>query len=126
MSLLRRLHLAGWAIWPFDPPGWPLALEIYPRLLTGAVVKSSRLARAAYLAARFPALDPALAARAGAGEDAFDAAVSALVMAEHAAALASLPSRTDPLTLLEGEIWRPPSPAPYPDDVLDHRKDRYL
>jgi hypothetical protein len=126
MSLLHRLHLAGWAIWPHDPPGWPLALEIYPRLLTGPVVKSSRPARAAYLAARYPTLDPLLAARAEASEDAFDAAVSALVMAEHAESLAALPSRTDPLALLEGEIWLPPPPAPSPDDVLDRRKDRCL
>ena len=41
-------------------------------------------------------------------EDAFDAAISALVMHEHLADLAALPQTTDPVTLLEGDVWRPP------------------
>ena len=40
-------------------------------------------------------------------EDAFDAAISALVMGDHLAELASLRQSTDPLTLLEGDVWRP-------------------
>jgi hypothetical protein len=56
MRLLHRLRAAGFSIWPFDPPGWPRVVEIYPRLLTGPVNKSSADARAAHLVARHPEL----------------------------------------------------------------------
>ena len=49
MPMLARLHHAGFHLWPFQAAELPLALEIYPRLFTGAVVKSSRDARMAYL-----------------------------------------------------------------------------
>ena len=38
---------------------------------------------------------------------AFDAAVSALVMAEHAVELMDLPGDRDPQDVLEGRIWMP-------------------
>lgn len=40
MPALLRLARAGFSIWPFDQPGWPQAVEIYPRVLTGPVVKT--------------------------------------------------------------------------------------
>ena len=47
---LARLQDAGFAIWPFDAPARPpVAVEIWPRALTGPVVKSDATARAAYL-----------------------------------------------------------------------------
>lgn len=99
--VLRRLRAAGFSVWPFDPPRLPAAVEIFPRLLTGPVVKSRRDAREAYLRARgWPA-------EAAVSEDAFDAAVSALVMSRHAAALAALPDECDPVTRREGRIWSP-------------------
>jgi hypothetical protein len=52
MPLLLQLRRAGFSIWPFDPPRLPMVVEIYPRLLTGPVVKSSREARLRYLAYR--------------------------------------------------------------------------
>ena len=61
MRTLHRLHAASFSIWPFDPPGWPLVVEIYPRLLTGSVVKSDRDARVAYLADRSLPLHPEMA-----------------------------------------------------------------
>ena len=76
MQALHRLAAAGFSVWPFDPPARPLVVEIFPRLLTRAVVKSSQAARARYLAD--VALPPALHAHAEASEDAFDAAISAL------------------------------------------------
>jgi hypothetical protein len=97
--LLRRLRAAGFSVWPFDPPRLPVAVEIFPRLLTGPVVKSRRDARERYLRAR--SWPPA----AGASEDAFDAAVSALVMSAHAAALATLPVERDAQMRREGRIW---------------------
>ena len=45
--------------------------------------------------------------RAASSEDAFDAAVSALVMARHIDELAAPPRATDPQVKLEGLIWHP-------------------
>jgi catechol 2,3-dioxygenase-like lactoylglutathione lyase family enzyme len=45
MQHLADLAHAGFSIWPFDRPGWPLAVEIYPRLFTPGVVKSRHRAR---------------------------------------------------------------------------------
>src|SRR5207249_2347049 len=84
MPALLDLRAAGFAIWPFDPPRLPMAVEIYPRWLTGRVNKSSPIARALYLATRFGEENRALLRTAASSEDAFDAAVSALRMARAA------------------------------------------
>jgi len=105
MGHLTRLRAAGVAVWPVDAAGPATVVEIYPRELTGPVVKSDAAARRAHARAdhRVP---PALLDAATATEDAFDAAFSALAMAEHAedlGALGATGSRSD----LEGRIWRP-------------------
>jgi hypothetical protein len=108
MRHLADLADAGVAIWPFDDPRLPMALEIYPRALTGPVLKSRHRARREYLAHRFADQEPAMRERAAGSEDAFDAAVSALVMAQHRdefATLAAAPS--DSRARLEGAIWLP-------------------
>ena len=107
MPFLLRLHSAGFAIWPFDPPGWPRAVEIYPRVLTGRVNKSSFECRLTYLTRRWPDLHADMRLVAASSEDAFDAAVSARVMAEHVEQLIALPTVTEPEALLEGVIWQP-------------------
>jgi hypothetical protein len=132
MPLLARLHAAGWRIWPFtDDDGSmahaptahaptahaptahaptahaPTVVEIYPRLLTGPVNKSNFSQRAEYLRHRFPTLAVEPGVIASSSEDAFDAAVSALVMAEHAEALRTLPSARDAVERVEGAIWWP-------------------
>ncbi|MBI2724041.1 MAG: DUF429 domain-containing protein [Chloroflexi bacterium] len=107
MPMLARLHDAGFRIWPFCEDGWPRVVEIYPRLATGAVRKSDRGARAAYIAQRAPHMSAEHAALCAGSEDAFDAAVSALVMARDAAVLAGLRRTTCPTIMLEGAIWRP-------------------
>jgi hypothetical protein len=107
MPWLRELADAGFAIWPFDDARLPLALEIYPRFLTGRVTKSSARARELYLAQGFGAENRTLLARAAASEDAFDAAVSALVMSRHADAIARLRADDDATCRLEGRIWTP-------------------
>jgi len=107
MPHLRRLRAAGFSIWPFDPPSPWQVLEVYPRLCTGPVRKSSREERARYVAASGWSIAPAFATALVESEDAFDAAISALVMGVHLAELASLRQSTDPLTLLEGDVWRP-------------------
>jgi hypothetical protein len=106
MPLLPRFAEAGFAIWPFDPPAPRTVVEIYPRALTGPVVKRRAEARRAYLDLRFPGMP--FRERAAGSEDAFDAAVSALVMAAHADELAALrtvaPGSDE---AIEGAIWRP-------------------
>ncbi len=100
-QLLRRLRSEGFAIWPYDEPGLPLVVEIFPRLLTEIVTKSNRDERRRYLEERGWPLEGDVS------EDAFDAEVSALVMDRHAAELAALPVETDPVIRREGWIWRP-------------------
>ena len=97
-------------MWPFHAGVPPVVVEVWPRALTGPVVKSRADARVAYLAERYPAIDGELATRAARSEDAFDAAVSALVMAAHVTELGSLPPVHDPTTRLEGAVWLPSSP----------------
>ncbi|MFN2469443.1 MAG: hypothetical protein ABR583_00295 [Gaiellaceae bacterium] len=108
MKHLADLADAGFAIWPFDDPGWPLALEIYPRLFAPDVVKSRHRSRRDYLAQRFPDQRENLRERAAGSQDAFDAAVSALAMARHLAELEALPrlGPRDPARI-EGAIWAP-------------------
>lgn len=109
MPLLPRLREAGFAIWPFDDP-WrasALALEIYPRLLTGAVVKRRAEARAVAMAVHDGSMTPGMVAAAVESEDAFDAAVSALVMHAHRHELRALAPADNGIARIEGEIWRP-------------------
>lgn len=106
MRLLHRLSQAGFSIWPFDPPGWPRVVEIYPRLLTGAVVKTNADARVAYLKERQPSLDATFSRLAASSEDAFDAAVSALVMAANLPDLVALSPEIDAEARLEAQDRR--------------------
>jgi hypothetical protein len=112
MPTLARLRAAGFSIWPFDPPRWPVVVEIWPRLLTGPVRKADPAARRRHLeslARRSMAFGsrPALVDLAASSEDAFDAAVSAVVMAERLRSLADLPAGLPPIAALEGWIWAP-------------------
>lgn len=113
MPLLLRLRQAGFDIWPFDPaqPDKPMAVEMYSRLNTGPVHKSNPVARAAYLLARrrgdraYAALSRDAMSKARAGEDAFDALVSCMVMAESREGFYTLPQPQDPNYMLEGWTW---------------------
>ncbi len=107
MPHLAELADAGFSIWPFDPPALPLVVEIYPRLLTGPVVRSSRVARALYLEAHFADQPRDLLRAAERSEDAFDAAVSALRMQRFAHQLTRPALPVAPEDRLEGRIWRP-------------------
>jgi hypothetical protein len=107
MPHLLTLADAGFAIWPFDEPGDRRVVEIYPRVLTGAVNKGRWRDRHEYLGRRFPDQELRMLERAAGSEDAFDAAVSALVMSEHAAALGALERSEDPDYAIEGRIWAP-------------------
>ena len=106
MGHLLTLREAGFAIWPLAGAGLPAAVEIYPRAMYGPTVRKSRTAeRRALLADRFPELTGALRERAAGTEDAFDAAVSALVMSAHARELGALPAVAQ--NALEGRVWVP-------------------
>jgi len=108
--VLARLRNGGFAVWPIDQPARaPVAVEIYPRALSGVVVKSSADARGKYLDEHLPELTSELRAVAASSEDAFDAAVSAVVMSRHTDALLSLPDVDDPVTRREGCVWLPES-----------------
>jgi len=113
---LLKLREAGFAVWPFDAPALersPMVVEIYTRLMTGAVNKSSERARTEYLAKRrkesalYAGLSRGVVAKAKGSEDAFDALVSALVMVEHRGEFAGLRATKDEVLLLEGNTWRP-------------------
>jgi hypothetical protein len=107
MPVLLRLRNAGFRVWPFDPPAFPLLVEIYPRSLTGSIAKSNPEERRRYLEERYPELDGRCMERAAGSDDAFDALISALVMAEHANQFTTLESARDEADRIEGRIWIP-------------------
>lgn len=107
MPYLLDLQRTGFSIWPFDPPSPFTVLEVYPRLCTGAVNKSDALARAEYLRGSSWALTPAQRETVIGSHDAFDAAVSALVMHEHTDNLHTLRQAASVHDALEGMIWDP-------------------
>jgi hypothetical protein len=117
MPGLLRLRSAGFGIWPFDgaefEKGKPLVVEIYTRLMTGAVTKSSEVARPAYLAkkrresALYAGISRGVMAKARGSEDAFDALVSAMVMVEHRAEFLGLRRTRDAVFRMEGHTWVP-------------------
>lgn len=116
MPHLTALSREGFAIVPFSPPRLPWAMEIYPRILTGPVVKSDPEARRRALADGFPEIPEQLRQRAIGSEDAFDAALSAVVMARH---------------LLDPDRWTRPGgwgaqtdrPWPHPGGGSSHHPD---
>jgi len=111
MPFLRQLRDNGFNIWPFDAPSRPMVVEIYPRTLTGAVNKGRAEERRAFLNEFCPEVESRFLDAAASSEDAFDALVSALVMAENAADFATLESARDDVDRLEGRIWLPSRPV---------------
>ena len=107
MPYLTQLRRAGFGIWPFDPPSPWTVVEIYPRLLTGPVHKRNRPDRVAYLAESGWTMSRSFARAAAGSEDAFDAAISALVMEYHRHELAALTQTSDAQIRLEGDIFVP-------------------
>ncbi len=115
MQWLLTLRDAGFRVWPFDSAenNKPMLVEMYTRLLTGPVAKSNALARAAYLRARrkedalYAGLSPAVLAKAGGSEDAFDALVCCLEMVRRRSEFAELKATEDEGLKLEGITWRP-------------------
>ena len=88
--MLARLRDRGFAVWPFDPPGHRMIVEIYP--------------------SRLRPLAPAhFDERNHVDPNERDAVASAHVMWEHRASFAALEAATDPVTRIEGDVWMPSS-----------------
>lgn len=117
MHALHQLAMGGYRIWPFDPPAIPMVVEIFPRILTGAVTKSSRDARESYVERL--SVSPEHRDLIAASEDALDASVSALVMAEWVHELVAL--EPEPDYALEGKIWVPSAQFVRDDDAGRNR-----
>ena len=119
MPFLLALWQAGFRVWPFESSALtakkpqPLLVEMYTRLLTGAVAKSNEAARRAYLAtkrksdATYAKLTRSALTKAYASEDAFDALVCAVEMVRHKEEFALLKATRDDVLKLEGITWRP-------------------
>jgi hypothetical protein len=108
MPHLRHLHDEGFSIWPFDEPGWPRVVEIYPRAFTGGVRKSREDDRRGYLN-RCAGIPSQLGKLAAGSPDAFDAALTAIEMGRHLDQLEALDAdpHGHPEYGLEGRIWLP-------------------
>jgi hypothetical protein len=119
MRMLERLHDAGFRFWPLENAAIdakvprPLVVEMYTRLMTGAVAKSNAEARRKYLAAKrktdalYASLGRAVLSKAQGSEDAFDALVSVIEMARYADEFGGLKATRDPELRREGLTWRP-------------------
>jgi len=108
MPHLFQLHEAGFAIWPFDKPQLPMAVEIYPKILQKSqVTKTDPSSRESYIEKHHGHLPEEWRQKTVQNDDAFDAAVSALVMWEYFDELIRLPEVLDPEYRLEGIIWHP-------------------
>jgi hypothetical protein len=119
MTMLERLHDAGFRFWPLENAAIdakaprPLVVEMYTRLMTGAVAKSNAEARRKYLAAKrktdalYASLGRAVLSNAQGSEDAFDALVSVIEMARYADEFGGLKATRDPELRREGLTWRP-------------------
>ena len=119
MPILLRLREAGFRVWPFDRPGLlggeprPVILEMYSRLNTGPVHKSNARARRGYLERKrgedeaYQGLSRGVMRKALGSEDAFDALVSVMVMAERRKTFAGLGVPRDGRFRVEGWTWAP-------------------
>ena len=111
---LARLQQGGAVIWPFadaNPLGANV-IEIYPRLLYGRPFTNNnsvrgRDSRRDLLAIRYPCLEQHWRDTMIGSPDAFDAAVSALVMGQYSEELRLLQGAPQPPYLVEGEMWPP-------------------
>jgi hypothetical protein len=119
MPFLLQMWQAGFRVWPYESSGLnlaepkPLLVEMYTRLMTGAVKKSNAEARKAYLAAKkktdavYAGLARGVITKALGSEDAFDALVSCLEMVRWRDEFAGLKATKDAALRLEGITWRP-------------------
>ena len=103
MQALHRLSEAGFSVWPFDEPRFPLVLEVFPRVFAMGTNKSDPAERHRFL--KTFEIDGPTAGSADDNEDAFDAAVSANAIAGAVRAGELVSLAPDPEYALEGRIW---------------------
>ena len=114
IQLLPEFKRQGFQIWPFQAPGPYTLVEIYPRVFTGPVNKSSSLARRARLQAlraehpMYTRLNERQITSCELNANAFDALVSGIEMWRRKDIFELLPAAQDEVTLLEGTIFAPP------------------
>jgi hypothetical protein len=117
------MRATGFRVWPFEgsrvagKKAQPLLVEMYTRLLTGAVKKSNPVARREYLLAKkkmdaayaglYSKLPRAVLAKAMGSEDAFDALVCCMEMVRWRGEFGGLRKTWDEVLKLEGITWRP-------------------
>jgi hypothetical protein len=119
MQMLEQLHHMGFRVWPLESSAvdakkpQPLLVEMYTRLMTGAVAKSNPEARKRYLSEKrktdplYAVPNRAVMTKAQDSEDAFDALVSVIEMARYADEFGGLKATSDPELRREGLTWRP-------------------
>jgi hypothetical protein len=115
MPWLLHLRENGFRVWPFEDAdaNRPLLVEMYTRLLTGAVKKANPVARKAYLAGKrkedalYAGLSRGVIAKAEGSEDAFDALVCCVEMVRWQEEFTVLKATRDATLRLEGITWRP-------------------
>jgi hypothetical protein len=119
MPFLLRMREEGFRVWPFEGSSItakepkPLLVEMYTRLLTGAVKKSNASARREYLLAKkeadaaYRALSRGVIAKALDSEDAFDALICCMEMVRWRGEFTGLKATRDKVLRLEGITWRP-------------------
>jgi len=139
MPFLLRLREAGFKVWPFEDAALeakdktrssarmttrkanatasasakPLVVEMYTRLMTGAVAKSNEAARKRYLKAKrkedalYAEISRGVMKKAEGSEDAFDALVSMVEMVRQKEDFGELRATKDAELRLEGITWRP-------------------
>ena len=110
MAHLLTLQDAGCSIWPFDQLRLPAVVEIYPRIYTGPINKSSMAERQKELLSR--GIDGENLTKATASDDAFDALLSVLEMEKRLDAdLSEAEATTAGVARREGWIWSVPKAA---------------
>jgi len=109
MPVLAKLQAAGFRIWPFDAPGTPLVVEIYPRTFVPPRLRKTREdERRRFLqGARYDGISTEHRAAAVRSDDAFDAIVSAFGMWDARDDLLALPVIDNPQLMVEGIVWHP-------------------
>jgi hypothetical protein len=116
MQALHRLAATGFRIWPFDEARLPLVVEVFPAAVDRPGEEESPSERERHLSTlRIP---DEFRRRVTASDDAFDAAVSALVMSASVGELLAL--RNEPDDLIEGRIWQPQHSLANPNIAAEH------
>lgn len=112
MPMLMRLCDVGVAVWPFDPPRLPVAVEVFPRrmardLAPTAEGLSGDVFRRAVVEHLPDAAVGGFRRMLADDQDAFDAAIAAWTLHQAGEQIGALAGPRDPREALEGRIFVP-------------------